>query len=315
MDSLLNSKEKLLALYSKYDIYINSITKFLFALVMFFAISQTVGVNSIAGNPGVILIGALVCMFIPKIGIAYIMAFYTIAAVFSASMEYAVVLAFIFLLVVLLYMQFSPDYGYMIALSAAACAFNLPVMLIILVGLLVGPAAIVPVVCGMVIYYIFSIIPAYMAEVSGAYLESGVEKFKYIADHALLNKEMYLAVIAAVVVIMAVFIIKRLQVNHPWRLATLAGAVINLLIMLVGGIICNASVNVVRLIFGTVISLIICFVVIFFTRNLDYKKIERVQFEDDDYYYYVKAIPKKTAEVKTPVKRRVVKENFDERDA
>lgn len=315
MESLLNSKEKLVALYSKYDIYINSITKFLFALVMFFAISQTVGVDSIAGNPAVILIGALVCMFMPKIGIAYIMAFYSLVTVFSASLEFAVALAFVFVLVILLYMQFSPDYGYMVAVSAAACAFNLPVMLIILVGLLVGPAAIVPVVCGMMIYYIFSIVPAYLAELSGAYLETGVEKFKYIANHALLNKEMYLAMIAAVVVIMAVFIIKRLQVNHSWRLAILTGTVINLLIMSVGGIICNASVDVIRLIIGTIISLVLCFVVVFFVRNLDYKKIERVQFEDDEYYYYVKAIPKKTAEIKTPVKKRVVKENFDERDA
>jgi len=32
----------------------------------------------------------------------------------------------------------------------------------------------------------------------------------------------------------------------------------------------------------------------FFARNLDYNRIERVQFEDDEYYYYVKAVPKKT---------------------
>lgn len=30
----------------------------------------------------------------------------------------------------------------------------------------------------------------------------------------------------------------------------------------------------------------------FFAFNLDYKRIENVQFEDDDYYYYVKAVPK-----------------------
>ena len=26
--------------------------------------------------------------------------------------------------------------------------------------------------------------------------------------------------------------------------------------------------------------------------NLDYNRTERVQFEDDEYYYYVKAVPK-----------------------
>ena len=27
-------------------------------------------------------------------------------------------------------------------------------------------------------------------------------------------------------------------------------------------------------------------------RSLDYSRVERVQFEDDEYYYYVKAVPK-----------------------
>ena len=27
--------------------------------------------------------------------------------------------------------------------------------------------------------------------------------------------------------------------------------------------------------------------------DLDYERVERVQYEDDDYYYFVKAVPKK----------------------
>ena len=30
----------------------------------------------------------------------------------------------------------------------------------------------------------------------------------------------------------------------------------------------------------------------FFLHSVDYTKAEKVQFEDDDYYYYVKAVPK-----------------------
>ena len=36
----------------------------------------------------------------------------------------------------------------------------------------------------------------------------------------------------------------------------------------------------------------------FLFMNLDYARTERVQFEDDDYYYYVKAVPKKTVAVR-----------------
>ena len=31
---------------------------------------------------------------------------------------------------------------------------------------------------------------------------------------------------------------------------------------------------------------------------MDYTRTEHVQFEDDDYYYYVKAVPKKTVAVR-----------------
>lgn len=315
MESLLKCKGKLIEVYSKYDIYINSIGKFLFSMIMLFIISGEFGTNSLLGNPGVILIVALICMFLPKIGITYAIAVYAIACVYSSSMEYAIVIIFVMLLVILLYMQFSPEYGYMIILSAAACTFNLPVMAIVLTGLFIGPAAIVPIVCGFVIYYILSVFPAYMVEVNGAYLESGVEKFKYIADNALLNREMLLAVVAGVIIITVVYFIKRSRINHSWKVATVAGIILNLLIMLVGGAVADASVDVVRLLIGTIISIVVCFVVIFFVRNLDFKKIERVQFEDDEYYYYVKAIPKKTVTSESPVKRRMVRENFDERDA
>lgn len=313
MESLLKCKERLIEIYSGYDIYINSIAKFLLALVMLFGISSDTNVNGILGNPAVVLIVALICMFMPKIGIAYIVAFYTVAAVFSVSMEYAIVIAFVMLIVVLLYMQFSPEYGYMILLSAAACALNLPLFAVVLVGLLAGPAALVPTVCGVVIYYVFSVVPEFLAKVSAAELETGVEKIMYIVNNALLNKEMFLAVASAVVCILLVYVIKRTKVNHSWTWAVIVAAVINLLIMLLGGVIANASVDGLRLIIGTVISLILCAVVIFFVRNLDYKSVERVQFEDDEYYYYVKAVPKK--KTKTAVKRRVVKENFDEGDA
>ena len=43
------------------------------------------------------------------------------------------------------------------------------------------------------------------------------------------------------------------------------------------------------------------FVVQFFRFNLDYSRTEKVQFEDDEYYYYVKAVPKMT--VATPEKK------------
>ncbi len=43
---------------------------------------------------------------------------------------------------------------------------------------------------------------------------------------------------------------------------------------------------------GTIFSALLALVVVFFVHNLDYRRIENHQFEDDEYYYYGKAVPK-----------------------
>lgn len=35
----------------------------------------------------------------------------------------------------------------------------------------------------------------------------------------------------------------------------------------------------------------------FTIRTLDYSRVERIEFEDEDYYYYVKAVPKASIEI------------------
>lgn len=41
-------------------------------------------------------------------------------------------------------------------------------------------------------------------------------------------------------------------------------------------------------------SLAVAFILQFFVFSVDYTRTEHVQFEDDEYYYYVKAVPKMT---------------------
>ena len=41
-------------------------------------------------------------------------------------------------------------------------------------------------------------------------------------------------------------------------------------------------------------AMLVVLVIVYLFFNMDYSRIESVQFEDDDYYYYVKAVPKVT---------------------
>ena len=43
----------------------------------------------------------------------------------------------------------------------------------------------------------------------------------------------------------------------------------------------------------------------FFRFCVDYSRTEKVQFEDDEYYYYVKAVPKMTVSMSTKTVKRI----------
>ena len=80
--------------------------------------------------------------------------------------------------------------------------------------------------------------------------------------------------------------------DNAWTLAIISGALIQVAGLFVGYIVLGVTGKTLWLIVGNIISLLIAFILQFLFMNLDYARTERVQFEDDDYYYYVKAVPK-----------------------
>ena len=62
--------------------------------------------------------------------------------------------------------------------------------------------------------------------------------------------------------------------------------------MLAGSMSIGVEVSMVSLIIYTVVAVLIGIILEFFVFGGDYTRTERLEYEDDDYYYYVKAVPK-----------------------
>lgn len=106
------------------------------------------------------------------------------------------------------------------------------------------------------------------------------------------NREMYLVIAAFVLMVVLIYVIRRMSVDHAWTIAIVTGVLVEFFVLFAGFMILGISGKYVWLIVGNVISVLIGLVLQFFFFNLDYTRTERVQFEDDEYYYYVKAVPK-----------------------
>jgi hypothetical protein len=85
-----------------------------------------------------------------------------------------------------------------------------------------------------------------------------------------------------------------MAIDYAWTIAIIAGALSDVMILLVGDLIFDTNVSILGLIVGTIFSVAIAKIVEFFDFHVDYSRTEKVQFEDDEYYYYVKAVPKIT---------------------
>lgn len=171
---------------------------------------------------------------------------------------------------------------------------GIPYAIPLLGGLLFGPVAAVPAGCGTVVYYLLKYMNQNSTSLGTEKIESGATKVASLIESLGSNKEMYLCVLAMVLIVLIVYFIRRLSVDHAWELAIGIGCVVNIVVHLTGALLPQVTIKIVPLFLGSILSALIALIVKFFVFSVDYTRTERVQFEDDEYYYYVKAVPKVT---------------------
>ena len=162
-------------------------------------------------------------------------------------------------------------------------------------GLLRKAYSVIAIVCGTLVYYFLDGIrqnASALAEVTDKKGGSAT-KLNVTMGQLLENKEMLLVMVVFVITTLVVYQVRRLNINNSWNIATVAGILIQFVLLLVGYLVLGMTSRIVWLIVGSIISLLVGVVIRFIFMDLDYARTENVQFEDDEYYYYVKAVPKK----------------------
>lgn len=300
MKNILVLKEHIRNFYGKYEVYLIPLFKFLLALLSLLSINGAWGYMERLKSFPVVLVSALLCSFLPMNCIILIAALFMLLHLYALSIECAVVVFAVFLLLFLLYFRFAPKDTLVVLFLPLCFLLKIPYVVPVAMGLLGTPVAAVSVSCGVMVYYIM----AYIAENQGTLgvtdIENGAQKFKVIIDGLLNNKAMLVTVAAFAVTVILVYMIRRMSINHSWTVAMMVGAIADAVILLLGDLMFDTNISIGGTIIGTVVSVCLAKLLQFFVFNVDYSRTELVQFEDDEYYYYVKAVPKIT--LSTPEK-------------
>jgi hypothetical protein len=302
MTRLLELKDQLIRFYSKYETFLYPFVKFVISFLLFMEINSDLGFMTSLSTPAVALVLGVLCALLPTRGIVWIGALLVLADMYALSLEVAVTTLVLFAALFFVYFRFVPEDGLAAVLTPLSFKLGIPYLMPGACGLLRDVYSVIAVVCGTVVYYFLDGIHqnAGILMNTAAEGEEELSKFDITAGQLLGNKEMYLVIVIFAITALVVYAVRRMRVDHAWTLAIISGALIEFVGLFAGYLVLNIDISdrTVRLIVGGILSVLIEIVIEFFAMNLDYARTERVQFEDDDYYYYVKAVPKKMVAVK-----------------
>ncbi|MDE6365086.1 MAG: hypothetical protein K2L86_12640, partial [Lachnospiraceae bacterium] len=249
----------------------------------------------------VVLVLALMCSVLPMNFIVVVATAVTLGHLYKFSLECALVMLVVFLLLFILYFRFSSNDTIAVVLTPLCFILKIPYIIPLAMGLVGTPASAVSVAGGIIVYYTVDYMIGSASVLSTFEEDGALEKFRYVIDGILDNKTMYMTIAAFVGTMLVVYLIRRLKVDYAWTIAMVTGALLDVLVLLFGDLMYNTKLSIMGLIVGSVVSVILAKILEFFVFNVDYSRTEYVQFEDDEYYYYVKAVPKNT--VAAPQKR------------
>lgn len=214
-----------------------------------------------------------------------------VAHCYALGIEVAGFLLVLLLFMLILFLRFSAGKNIVMVFTPLTFAFDLPALLPIGCGLLSSPVSALPAGGGVIIYYFVRYVRVQSQALMSADMQI-VDKLTLLSDGIMKNGEMWLTLLTFVVVILAVQLIRTRQFDYAWRIAIIAGGVLYLVLMLAGSMYFGFSIPVASQVIFTVVAVLLGIVLEFFVFGGDYTRTERLEYEDDDYYYYVKAVPK-----------------------
>lgn len=310
MMNLLVLKERLMTIYQKVEMYVRPLLKFITSLIVFFVISNSYGYDARLRSLPVLFVLAAFCAFVPTNVMIAVAVLLTFLHFYFTSKILSIIVFFAFLILYLLFLRFTPNQGIIVVLLPICFMLKIPYVFPILMGLIATPVSIIPISCGVFVYFFITILKQAALITVSMTVEDTLQLYTYVLDGIKTNKEMFLTIAIFALVLVITYVIRTRKMDHSFDIAIATGIVLTILLFLIGDLRLDIEDKILSLVLGSIGSGIIVYCIQFFRLTLDYTAVENVQFQDDDYYYYVKAVPKmKLAAPQRNVKRIIPKKS------
>ena len=274
-----------------------------------FTISRFVGFHPMLSETWFVVVLSLVFGFVPIRFIMIGVMAYTTVQVFTLSYGLGIVTCTILVVMYLLFFRYASKFGYLLILLPVLYFLKIPLVAVLALAAM-GPAiSVITVLFGTVYYYLLHYIDVHAVTFSSSTGELEFSKGELLLQGVFGNREMLAMLGIMFIVFMIVHFVKRANFSRSYEIAITIGSGVYIILTLASELLFG-SLTSGKLITYVVSGLVCGVAAILITtvlKPLDYSRTETVEFEDEEYNYYVKAVPKVAFKTETVSVKRINK--------
>ena len=288
---MLELREKLYQYYVAYEKVAKWFFRFLGTLILFFSVAAQFGYEDKLTKPLILLGASVVGAFVTDSIRVFLVFLYTVVQIYFLSPVLAAGVLLAGGILFFLLLHYDHDTVLAAAFIPVFLWCKIPCFLVIILGLFFTPASLLSAISGAIFYYVLQSVKL-CENMAGAKTTELFELIKQVGDSIIYNRELYVVSAMLCIVLLVTWLFRKSKISYSFELGIVFGTVSSIVVLFMGNLFAECDFSMGFIIAGSLLSGVLAYVVHFFHMALDYGAIEEVQFEDDDYFYYVRAVPK-----------------------
>ncbi|MBQ9032544.1 MAG: hypothetical protein IJ106_14000 [Parasporobacterium sp.] len=280
--------------YLKHPTIAGFATRFVISILALLLLRFNIGFNPILSNIFFVVLFAAVCSFIPAKFMTLALVAYAAVQIFSLSTGLGVLAGILFLIMYLIYFRFDEKTGYAIVLVPLLCIIKLPFLAPVVLAIVASSGTIVSILLGFFAYYFLHYLQMNTAVFMGATDATEIRKMSMALSGLFSYREMWFTMACVMLAFFAAYYLKKININKSGYMAISIGTGIYLILTLISNLLCDSMTynKLFWIVIGSVITCFLGMIITDLVLPLDYSRTELLEFEDEEYKYFVRAVPK-----------------------
>ena len=294
MKVLLTIRNRIETFYGRFSRVMEFALRLVLSFLCLLAVRGNLGYNTLLSQMWFIIAFAVVCAFISVKALPVILGAYTAMQITSLSLGVGISVFILMAILYILFLRMGSGYGYALLLMILCSIIKIPLAVPLILAIAAPISSVVIVISGNIVYYMLHYISVNTAVFTGYAGNGEITIASAFVNGIFTYKEFIYSLLITVLVFLIVCIVKRINMNHANDMAAAVGAGAYIILTLITNVILSLLTfpKLRTIIIGTIAALVIALIAENILLPLDFTKAEHMEFEDEEYHYYVRAVPK-----------------------